>query len=89
MLSLKPDWTIVVPKTEGVPVTVYDLRKKDFTPPKAISILTTQERIFQAVLQGYTVTAEEHDTHTRIYITSPEEMARGRIAFAKEYLKNA
>lgn len=89
MLSLKSDWVIVVPKMDGVPVTVYDLRKENFIAPRELSLKTTQERIFQALLQGYSVHAEEHETHTRIHIVSEKEMERGRIAFAREYMKNA
>lgn len=88
-ISLKADWLIVVPKEAGVSITVFDMRVSSdaFKPPKPISLKTAQERVFQAVLQGYSVHKEERDTHTRIYIVSEEEMARKRKVFQKEYFK--
>lgn len=88
-ISLKADWLIIVPKEEGVSIMVFDMRDSSdsFKPPKPISLKTAQERVFQAVLQGYSVHKEEFDNHTRIHLVSEEETARKRRVFQKEYFK--
>lgn len=86
-INLKYDWLVVVPKGEGASIMVFDYRDEIVKPPKPIGLQTAQAKVFEAILNGYSVHKEEHESHTRIFIVSEEEVTRKRKIFEKGFMK--